>query len=57
MAARQKTSLRALTADEVAFLNQCVRATSERVDRRQRAHALLAVAGGASFSEAARQAG
>jgi transposase len=57
MAARQKEPLRELTADEVKTLSICAQATSERVDRRQRAHALLAVVSGASFSEAARQAG
>jgi transposase len=57
MAARQKVPLRALTENEVPFLTRCMRATSERVDRRQRAQALLAVAQGASFSAAARQAG
>lgn len=57
MAARQKDPLRELTAEEINALTTCVRATSERVDRCQRAQALLAVARGASFSEAARQAG
>jgi transposase len=57
MAARQKDPLRELTAEELKVLSTCVRATSERGDRRQRAQALLTVAQGASFSEAARQAG
>src|SRR5215831_18260898 len=57
MAARQKEALRELTPEEVQFLTRCVRATSERVDRRQRAQALLAIAQGSSFCEAARQAG
>jgi len=57
MAARQKDPLRELTAVEVQVLSRCARATSERMDRRQRAQALLAVAQGTSFSDAARQAG
>ncbi len=56
MAAQQKEGLRELTGEEVQCLTRCVRATSERGDRRQRAQALLAVAQGVSFSEAARQA-
>jgi transposase len=57
MATQQKEALRKLSCEEIQFLTRCVRASSERVDRRQRAHALLAVAQGVSFSEAARQAG
>jgi len=57
MAAHQKAPLPPLTEEEAMYLTQCARATSERWDRRQRAKALLAVAAGASFSEAARQAG
>ena len=57
MAARQRAPLRPLTEAERQVLPKSMRATSERVDQRQRAHALLAVADGATFSTAARQAG
>ncbi|MBA3823998.1 MAG: helix-turn-helix domain-containing protein [Ktedonobacterales bacterium] len=57
MVAQQKDLLRACTSEERKAFEKCVRASSERVDRRQRAQALLAVAAGASFSAAARQAG
>lgn len=53
MATPQKEPLRALTAAEQAVLAQVVRASSERVDRVRRAGALLAVARGASFAQAA----
>jgi Homeodomain-like domain len=49
--------LRALTDAERQRLQTLVRARSERVDVRQRAVALLAVAQGASREAAARQAG
>jgi transposase len=49
--------LRALTDAERERLQALVRARSERVDVRQRAVALLAVAQGASREAAARQAG
>jgi transposase len=57
MAAAQKEGLRALTAAEEGALGRVARASSERVDRSRRAVALLAVAQGASFAEAARRAG
>jgi transposase len=57
MTTPQKEPLRALTPAERATLEQIMRASSERVDRVRRATALLAVARGASFAEAARQAG
>jgi transposase len=57
MATSQKEPLRALTAAEQAALAPITRASSERVDRVRRATALLMVARGASFAEAARQAG
>src|SRR5687768_5066068 len=57
MAAAQKEGLRALTAAEEAALARIAKASSERVDRARRAVALLAVAQGASFAEAARRAG
>ena len=57
MATPQKETLRALTAAEQRALERLRRARSERVDRARRATALLAVADGASFAAAARQAG
>jgi transposase len=53
----QKERLRPLTIGEQRELRQITKASSERVDRVQRATALLAVAGGESFSAAARLAG
>jgi hypothetical protein len=49
--------LRAVSAAERAELERVVRAGSERADRVARAKALLAVADGARFTEAARAAG
>jgi transposase len=57
MAAMQKERLRPLTIAEQGELKAIVKASSERVDRVQRATALLAVAGGETFSAAARAAG
>jgi hypothetical protein len=57
MAAMQKERLRPLTIAEQGELEAVVKASSERVDRVQRATALLAVAGGETFSAAARAAG
>ncbi len=57
MATAQKEALRPLTPAERAALEQVRRATSGRVDRVRRAAALLALADGASFAAAARQAG
>ncbi len=57
MATPQKEPLRPMRAEEQTVLEQLVKARSERVDRVQRATALLAVAQGASFAQAARQAG
>ena len=53
----QKEHLRDLAETERAALQRIVQASSERVDRVQRARALLAVAAGASFAAAAREAG
>jgi transposase len=53
----QKEHLRELAETERAALRRMVQASSERVDRVRRARALLAVAGGASFAAAAREAG
>jgi transposase len=57
MATPQKDPLRSLSGQEQATLERIVKASSERVDRVRRAHALLAVAGGASFTQAGQQAG
>ncbi len=57
MAAMQKERLRPLTIAEPGELQAIVRASSERVDRVQRATALLAVAGGQTFTAAAAAAG
>ena len=50
---RQRVRLRPPTASERAELEQLTRSGSERADRVARAKALLAVADGASFTEAA----
>lgn len=57
MSRRQKDPLRPLTAAERAEVEQIARSGSERADRAARAKALLAVADGAGFAEAARAAG
>jgi hypothetical protein len=57
MSRRKKEPLRALQSEERALLEQVQRARSERADRVVRATALLAVADGASYTEAARRAG
>ena len=57
MATRQQERLRPLTIPEQRELRQITKASSERVDRVQRAAVLLAVAGGQSFRAAARGAG
>jgi hypothetical protein len=57
IARRQNEPLRQLTVDERAELQQIARAGSERADRVARAKALLAVADGAAFTDAARAAG
>ena len=57
MATMQKERLRPLTIAEQRELKTIVKASSERVDRVQRATALLAVAGGEAFAGAARVAG
>jgi transposase len=53
----QKEPLRPLTGEERAQLERVQRARSERADRVARATALLAVAGGASYTEAAQRTG
>jgi transposase len=57
MVRRQHAPLRAVTGEELAGLEQIVRAGSERADCVARAKALLAVAAGATFVAAARAAG
>jgi transposase len=57
MTRRQKDPLRPLTDEERAVLIQLSRAQSEPASHVARAKALLAVAGGASYTEAARAAG
>lgn len=54
---RQKEPLRPLTVAERSALEQLARAGSERADRVARATALLAVADGQRFTDAARRAG
>jgi transposase len=57
MAMPQKEPLRPVRPEEQRVLEQLAKASSERVDRVRRATALLGVAQGASFVQAARQAG
>lgn len=57
MATPQKAPMRALTAEEQVALERLVKRSSERLDRVRRATAILAVAHGASFAAAAREAG
>jgi hypothetical protein len=57
MPAPQKEPLRPLSPHEYQQLHRIIKASSERLDRIQRAKALLAVAGGHSFTDAAQQAG
>ena len=57
MTRRQKDPLRPLTDEERAMLVQISRAQSEPASHVARAKALLAVADGASYTEAARAAG
>ena len=57
MATMQKERLRPLTIAEQREMERITKASSERVDRVKRATAVLAVAGGQSFSAAARAAG
>ncbi len=57
MAPPQKDPLRPLTAEERTALERVAKASSARVDRVRRATALLGVAAGGSFAQAARQAG
>jgi winged helix-turn helix protein len=57
MAQRRRIVLRPITAEERAGLERVARAGAESADRVARAKALLAVADGARFVEAARAAG
>jgi transposase len=56
MSQRQKYPLRPLSEQEERELHRIVKATSERLDVLHRATALLAVAAGESFTDAAHQA-
>ena len=57
MAQLQKEPLRALSEQEERELQRLVKATSERLDVVRRAKAVLAVAAGRPFTEAAHEAG
>jgi transposase len=57
MANLQTESLRILTMEEQTALERLAQASSARVDQVRRARALLAVAQGQPFAQAARQAG
>ena len=57
MATQQKEPLRTLTAAEQTTLQRIAKASSQRLDRVRRARALLAVAQGQPFCQAAAQAG
>jgi hypothetical protein len=57
MSRRKKDPLRPLSSEERAQLEQVQRARSDRAERVARATALLAVADGASYTEAAWRAG
>jgi transposase len=57
MSRNRKDPLRSLSKMEREVLEKASRASSERVDRAKRAKALLAVADGKSYVDAAREAG
>ena len=57
MAQSQKDPLRALSQQEEQELHRLIKASSERVDVVRRANALVAVADGKGFAQAAREAG
>lgn len=57
MAQPQKEPLRALSEQEKREVQRLVKASSERVDVMRRAKALLAVANGKPFTQAAQEAG
>lgn len=57
MGQTQKHPLRVLSEQEERELQRLVKASSERLDVVRRAKAVVAVAGGQTFTEAARQAG
>jgi hypothetical protein len=57
MAHPQKEPLRPLTPDERTLLEQTTRARGERAERVARARLVLAIADGASFTDAGRRAG
>ena len=57
MARRQKDPLRPLTSEERTVLEETARSRSEQAARVARARILLALAEGASFTQAARVGG
>lgn len=57
MGRRANIALRSLTSEEETILQRLSKATSERVDTVHRAKALVAVAAGKSFTQAAQEAG
>lgn len=57
MGRRRGETLRSLSADEQGALERIAQARSERVDRVGRAVALLAVAGGRTYGQAAQEVG
>ena len=57
MAQSQKDPLRALSQQKEQELHRLIKASSERVDVVRRANALVAVADGKGFAQAAREAG
>ena len=57
MGRAQQEPLRTVTPQEQAALERIAQASSARVDRARRATALLAVAGGQPYAQAARRAG
>ena len=57
MGRQRQETLRLLSGEEYGALERIAQARSERLDRLERARALLAVAGGQSYLQAAQQAG
>ena len=57
MPTRQQEPLRPMTTEEQAALERLTKASSARVDRVRRPRALLAVAAGQTFDQAAGQSG
>lgn len=57
MAPQQKVTLRPMTGEERSIVERMTKAQTQRVDEARRAHALLAIAQGLPFAQAACQAG